>query len=621
MNRIQDYALIGDCHSSALVGRDGSIDWCAFPRFDSPSVFSKILDEKKGGFYRIHAKGYSRVMRAYSTDTNILETDFHTEDGILHLQDCMPVHPLDPGRPARVEAYNSILRKATCTEGSVTVEVMIQAAFEYGSFVPRFRNTSETTAEITGGADALWVTCNFPINSNHECISATVELQEGESLIIDMQWLPSIEERPPEQHPTLEDLETRLKQTRTFWKTWLSKCKYSGPYEEPIKRSALALKAMTYAPSGAVVAAPTTSLPEQIGGERNWDYRYTWIRDSTLTLISLMILGFKSEADAFRHWLRRTSAGRPQDLQIMYGIDGRRSLPEQELSHLAGHRSSRPVRIGNGAVKQLQLDAYGSLLQAVHLYARLGGEVSPSNWHYLSGLAEIVTKRWELPDQGIWEIRDQPRHFIHSKLLCWVAMDRAIKIAESHGFEAPLDNWKTHRDNIRNYLMEDANRKGWFAQHTEGNEADASSLLVPAMGFLPPTDPLVLGTIEKIRATLENKGLVYRYRSPDGLKGEEGGFLLCSFWLLDALIHARKLKESRNLLERLIHLENDCGLYAEEAIPDTGEALGNFPQAFTHMALVTSCTHWTAALEDHLPPANQAYDFAEFAMKLMQERK
>ncbi|MCB1168965.1 MAG: glycoside hydrolase family 15 protein [Leptospiraceae bacterium] len=620
MNRIQDYALIGDCHSSALVGRDGSIDWCAFPRFDSPSVFCKILDEKKGGFFRIHALDYVKVSRSYRQDTNILETDFHTEDGILQLQDCMPVQAMDSTRPSRVQAHGAILRKATAIEGTVRLQMTIQAAFEYGSFVPRFRNTSETTAEITGGADALWVTCSHAVDSNHENISATVTLEEGQSFYVELQWRPSIDEVRPEDHPSVNDLEKRLADTTGFWRNWISRCKYSGPYEEPIKRSALALKAMIYSPTGAVVAAPTTSLPEQVGGERNWDYRYTWIRDSTLTLISLMILGFKSEADAFRHWLRRTSAGRPQDLQIMYGIDGRRSLPEQELNHLAGHRSSRPVRIGNGAVKQLQLDAYGSLLQAVHLYARLGGEVSPSNWEYLSGLVQIVTRRWELPDQGIWEVRDQPRHFIHSKLLCWVAMDRGIKIAEQHNFQAPLEDWKKHRDNIRNYLMENATEKGWFAQHTEGDEADASTLLVPALGFLPPTHPLVLATIQKVRSSLENKGLVYRYKSPDGLKGEEGGFLLCSFWLLDALIHARKLKESRSLLERLIQLENDCGLYAEEAIPDTGEALGNFPQAFTHMALVTSCTHWTAALEDHLPAADQAYDFAEFAMKLMQDR-
>ena len=620
MNRIQDYALIGDCHSSALVGKDGSIDWCCFPRFDSPSLLGRVLDEKKGGFFQICPASNYRVERKYKKDTNILETTFLCESGIVVLEDCMPVEPLDSTRPSRVQSYGSILRKATCIEGKVELKVILQPAFEYGSFVPRFRSTSDRTVEIAGGADALWVTSSHPLNANHENVSATATLEENETLIIDMEWSSSIEERKPEHHPSLADLEGRLADTQAFWKKWISGCRYSGPYEEPIKRSALALKAMIYSPSGAVVAAPTTSLPEQIGGERNWDYRYTWIRDSTLTLISMMILGFKAEADAFRHWLRRTSAGRPQDLQIMYGIDGRRSLPEQELSHLAGHRSSRTVRIGNGAVKQLQLDAYGSLLQAVHLYARLGGEVSPTNWIYLRGLAEIVTERWELPDQGIWEIRDRPRHFIHSKLLCWVALDRALKIAESHGFEGPLDKWKQHRDAIRNYLMDDAQKKGWFSQHTESEEADASSLLVPAMGFLPPTDPLVLGTIQQVRDNLENKGLVYRYRGSDGLRGEEGGFLLCSFWLLDALIHARKLKESRALLERLIQLENDCGLYAEEAIPDTGEALGNFPQAFTHMALVTSCTHWTAALEDRLPNGKEAYDFAEFAMRSIQER-
>ena len=624
MNKIQDYALIGDCHSVSLVGRDGSIDWACFPRFDSTSVFAKVLDAEQGGFFQI-APGQNEpeITRAYIPDTNVLVTTFRTAEGVLELTDCMPVGAFDPERPAAVRSYSSILRKLVCTEGQVDARCMIAPRFEYGSFTPRFRLATDRTAEIVGGADALWVAASHPLDIYHDSIRANWSLRAGDEILVEVAWSESFVERAPEEYPTPADLQARLDDTLQFWKDWLGSCRYSGEFDAPVRRSALALKTMTYAPTGALVAAPTTSLPEEIGGERNWDYRYTWIRDTTLTLNSLLVLGFRPEMDAFRHWLRRTTASRPQDIQIMYGIDGRRSLPEIELSHLKGHRGSVPVRIGNGAVKQLQLDVFGSMLEAAWLFVQAGGTVTQTNWEYLRGLADTVCVRWREPDQGIWEIRDEPRHFVHSKLLCWVALDRALSMARTLDLQGPLDHWENDRNEIHDYLINEVAADGWFPQYTGGTAADASCLLIPAMGLIPPDHPITLATIAEVRRQLETDGLVHRYKqkdATDGLAGTEGAFLLCSFWLLDALIHSRQLQEARSLLEKLISLSNDVGLYAEEVDEHTGEALGNFPQAFTHMALVTSCAHLTAAEQGLLPESGTAYDFSAFALNVLKKK-
>ena len=622
MNRIQDYALIGDCHSMALVGKDGSVDWACFPRFDSPSVFARVLDAERGGFFRICPVDEFQFRRSYIEATNVLVSEFETQTGILELHDLMPVGAFDSDRPAHVKTFNSILRRLVCRSGELRVRVTLAPRFEYGSFTPRLRSTSELTMEVVGGADALWVSATVPLKAGQESSDTVLALRAGDDEYMEVSWSDSFVERAPGEHPSRPDLERRYAETVGFWQEWSRRGLQMELMQSHLRRSALVLKALTYAPTGAVVAAPTTSLPEEIGGERNWDYRYTWIRDTTLTLISMLVLGYRPEADAFRQWLRRTSSGRAQDLQIMYGIDGRRSLPEIELSHLRGHRDSKPVRIGNGAVKQLQLDAYGSILQAVYVYARAGGTLTGTNWEFLRGLANIVVERWEKPDQGIWEIRDEPRHFIHSKLLCWVALDRALRIARERNLEGPTDVWDRERDRLFQYLTQDCARHGWFPQAVDRPEhADASCLLVPAMGLLPPNHPLVLETIARIRKDLERDGLVYRYLSTDGLRGHEGGFLLCSFWLLDALIHSGQLDQAEALLERLLKLENDVGLYAEEAVPESGEHLGNFPQAFTHMALITSLAHLHAARNGALPPEGEAYDFAEFALKYMRGPK
>lgn len=621
MNGIGDYALIGDCHSAALVGRDGSIDWACFPCFDSPSVFCAILDARRGGSWSVNAPAALRTTRAYVPDTNVLVTTSTTSTGVLEVTDCMPVERSDPGEPRRVKAHAAIMRRVRCAEGEVEARVHLAPRFEYGSFLPRFRQTSPFTADIVGGADALYVHASRPLELADDAVTASFGLRAGEEVWMDAVWRPSYEPKVQTMDPAEHAREgaRRLEATVGYWHSWLARCWYDGIHREAVHRSALALKAMTYAPSGAIVAAPTTSLPEELGGGRNWDYRFTWIRDATLTLTSLFVLGFREEADDFKFWLERTGAGRPEDLQIMYGIRGERRLPELELPHLAGHRGSAPVRVGNGAVKQLQLDAYGQILEAAYLYARAGGDLSEGNWRYLAGLVEIVCERWQKPDQGIWEIRDEPRHFTHSKANCWLALHRGVQLAEARGFPCDTARWSRDRDRIRAYLLEQAAPEGWFQQAAGQQVPDASTLLLPAMGLLPTIDPVVTRTIEVVRRSLEQDGLLHRYLAPDGLPGGEGAFLLCSFWLLDCLTHAGRLDEAEALLERLLGLANDVGLFAEEVDPRTGEALGNFPQAFSHMALVGSCAHLTAARQGRIPEG--AHDYAELALdRLLADR-
>jgi GH15 family glucan-1,4-alpha-glucosidase len=599
VNRIGDYALLGDCHSAALVGRDASIDWACFPRFDAPSVFCKILDDDNGGFFAVNPSGVRSSRRAYIDDTNVLVTTFECEGGVIEVTDCMPL------------GAHALLRRVACTSGAVDVDVVVEPRFEYGAFVPRFRS-----GEAVGGSDALWVDATHPLPVDGERLAGCWSLRAGDVGWVQVTWTSSYSPRPPGP-----DFARQLEQTIKYWKGWLAGCSYDGEHADAVRRSALVLKALTYAPSGAVVAAPTTSLPEEIGGERNWDYRYTWIRDATLTLISLFVLGFTDEAAAFKRWLERTGAGRSQDLQIMYGICGERSLPELELAHLAGHRGSQPVRIGNGAVKQMQLDCYGQLLQAGWLFARAGGEITDDNWVFLAGLADIVCERWSQPDQGIWEVRDDPRHFVHSKLNCWVALDRAVRLAEGLRADAELDRWRAERDRIAIYLEKEAAVDGWFPQAVGFPVADAATLLVPALGLLPTGHPSVTATIDAVIRDLSHDGLVHRYKADDGLEGGEGAFLLCSFWLLDCLTHAGRLDEADALLERLLGLANDVGLFAEEVDVASGEALGNFPQAFTHMALVTSCAHLSAAKRGLLPPSDEAHDYAELALdRLLKSR-
>ncbi len=614
MNRIADYALIGDCHSAALVGRDASIDWACLPSFDSPAIFCAILDSRCGGSWSVAPRDATQATRAYLPDTNVLVTALTTAGGVLEVTDCMPVERTDPGEPRGLETHAAIMRRARCTAGEVEARVRLAPRFEYGAFLPRFRQTSPFTADIVGGADALYVHATSPVEVTDDAVTASFRLRAGEEVWMDAVWRPSYEPKLQTTDPAEHAREgaRRLEATTAYWRSWLGRCRYEGLHRDAVRRSALALKALTWAPSGAIVAAATTSLPEEIGGGRNWDYRYTWIRDATLALTSLLVLGFREEADDFKFWLERTGAGRPEDLQIMYGIRGERALPELELPHLAGHRGSVPVRIGNGAVKQLQLDAYGQILEAGWLYARAGGELTESNWRYVCGLVDIVCQRWQKPDQGIWEIRDEPRHFTHSKANCWLALHRGVQLARVTGLPCEAERWARERDRVRAYLLEQAAPEGWFQQAAAQQVPDASTLLLPAIGFLPTRHPLILRTIEVVRRSLERDGLLFRYLAPDGLAGGEGAFLLCSFWLLDCLTHAGRLDEAEALLERLLGFANDVGLFAEEIDPATAEPLGNFPQAFSHMALVRSCAYLSAARQGRIPEG--AHDYAELAV-------
>jgi GH15 family glucan-1,4-alpha-glucosidase len=620
VNRIADYALIGDCHSVALVGRDGSIDWACFPRFDSPAAFCKLLDAERGGAFSLAPREVESVRRAYLDDTNVLVTVFSCAGGELELTDCMPVGALDPARPTRVATRHAILRRARCIAGKVDVALELAPRFEYAGFVPRFELTGDGSAEVYGGADALYVSATRLLDCNRERIVANWRLEQGDEAWIEVRWSPS-SELSDEPRPDAAVFAERLETTTAFWRKWIESLTYAGEHRAIVRRSALVLKAMTYAPTGAVIAAPTTSLPEQIGGARNWDYRYTWIRDATLTLISLFTLGLSDEAHAFKVWLERTGAGRPEDLQIMYRIRGERAIPELELGHLSGHRGSRPVRIGNAASGQVQLDAYGQILEAAYLYAAAGHPLSPSNWSYLAGLADIACDRWRTRDSGIWEMRDTPRHFTHSKLGCWLALDRALKLAAMLNV-APGERWPAERDALSAFLLDETSPNGWFRQAAGVDAPDAATLLIPALGFLPTTHPKVLQTIEVVRRDLERDGFVYRYLNADGLEGGEGTFLLCSFWLLDCLIHAGRLDDAERLLERLLGAGNDLDLFAEQIEPSTRELLGNFPQAFTHMALVSSCAHLSAAKRGLLPQDGAAYDYSELALgRLLAERR
>ncbi len=615
MNRIGDYGMIGDCHSLALIGRDGSVDWLCFPRFDSPSVFGRALGADAGHFRVSPVDGVREVRRTYLPSTNVLATTFITDDGELEVTDCMPVRRFDPDNPTAVSNHAAVLRRVRCTAGKVEAEVDLCARFEYGTVLPRVTSASPHAVTVVGGPDAMWVRASGALQCEGPRISAHWRLTAGEEQWVEAEWTPAV---GPNPHTGISDprrdMEARFADTVAFWEAWLSGCSYLGDHDRRVHRAALVLKALTYAPTGAVVAAGTTSLPEWIGGGRNWDYRFTWIRDATMTLASLALLGYIGEAAAFKGWLERTGAGRPEDLQIMYRVTGERLLPEIELAHLDGHRSSGPVRIGNGAAGQVQLDSLGQLLEAGYLFGRAGGELTVDNAGFLRRVADLTVMAWRRPDQGIWEIRDEPRHFVHSKLNCWVALDRAVRLAESGRLEGDVETWRRERDAVASWLRSEGSPDGWYVQAAGHPLADAATLLVPALGFLPPAHPSVLATIDVIQRDLSDGVHVHRYRSPDGLPGDEGAFLLCSFWLLDALIHARRLDEAEALLERLLSLSNDVGLYAEMVDPSTGELLGNTPQAFTHMAVVTSCSAMSAARRGQLPPPDTAFSFVEAAL-------
>ncbi|MFJ6661518.1 glycoside hydrolase family 15 protein [Streptomyces sp. NPDC091377] len=581
--RIEDYALIGDEQTAALVGTDGSVDWLCLPRFDSAACFAKLLGEEENGHWRIapkHATGRC-ARRAYRPGTLVLDTEWESDEGAIRVTDLMPQRDRAP----------DLVRVVEGLRGRVTVRSTLRIRFDYGSIVPWMRRSGGHRV-ATAGPDSVWLRSEPPVHTWGEDFGTHSEFTvgPGERVAFVLTWHPSHEPRPPQNNPF-----EALRASVDDWRAWSARCTYQGEHREAVLRSLITLKALTYKPTGGVVAAPTTSLPEELGGVRNWDYRYCWLRDSTLTLGALLAVGYQEEAEAWRDWLLRAVAGDPADLQIMYGLAGERRLPEMEVPWLSGFADSVPVRIGNDAVRQLQLDVYGEVMDSLDLARRSGLADRPDMWALQCALMDWLSDRWEQPDEGLWEVRGGRRHFVHSKVMVWVAADRAVRDLEAHPeLGGDLDGWRAMRERVHRDVCERGFDPGrnTFTQYYGSRELDASLLLIPRVGFLPPDDPRVIGTVDAIRAELDHGGLLRRYTARetavDGLPGGEGAFLVCSFWLADALHMTGRTREARALFERLVALANDVGLLSEEYDPDSGRHLGNFPQAFSHLGLVST---------------------------------
>lgn len=576
---IEDYALIGDCETAALVGRNGSIDWLCLPRFDSEACFASLLGEENNGRWLIAATDpKAKVTRRYRPDTLILETRFETETGAATVIDFM--YPC--------EKHPNVIRLVVGEKGTIEFESEIIVRFGYGESVPWVTTMPDGRLRMIAGPSRIVLQSSVELRGENFKTKSTFEVKQGQTesfaLSYTESWIPE---------PVEFDAESLIHGTEMFWKNWTSKCTMEGPYADIVKRSLITLKAMTYEPTGGVVAAATTSLPEHFGGPRNWDYRYCWVRDATLTLLALMNTGYYDEARSWREWLLRAVAGSPRQMQIMYGIAGERRLYEFELPWLNGYENSTPVRIGNAAHDQVQLDVYGEMLDAVH-QARKGG-LAPlqSGWDLQLAIIEQVEDVWQKPDEGIWEVRSGPEQFVYSKVMAWVAFDRTIRSAERFKLEGPIERWRETREAIHKQVCEQGYNKelNSFVRSYGSTEVDASLLLIPAMGFLPATDPRMVGTVEQIEKTLMKDGLVQRYdtsKASDGLPPGEGMFLACSFWLVDAYLMMGREKDAIALFERLIGLSNDLGLLSEEYDTEAKRLCGNFPQAFSHLALVNS---------------------------------
>jgi GH15 family glucan-1,4-alpha-glucosidase len=597
---ISDYGLIGDMQSCALVSKAGSIDWACFPRFDSASLFGRMLDWHRGGYFLLAPKGIRDVTRRYMPNTNVLETTFDTGGGRAVLVDFMPVtHETHrTGLPA-VSDQRQIVRELRCESGSIEFEMMCAPRFDYGSIVPHVGLNTPHMGLAHGGRDAVSVHCSVPMEADEDCFQANGALKQGESISVSVRYEAG-QPRDPKQLSE-QQLHGLLDQTVAFWTNWSWTCTYQGTYRDDVIRAALTLKALTYAPSGALLASATTSLPEVIGGGRNWDYRFTWIRDATFALYSLYTLGFHQEGHDFKRWLEWSTLGRARDLQVMYGITGERRLSEIELE-LEGYRKSRPVRVGNAAHGQLQLDIYGEIMDSAHLYRKFGGKMDEEYWAYLRRVVNFVLDHWREPDNGIWESRGGLQHWVYSKVMCWVAVDRAIKAATALELPGDIETWEKARAEIRNDILQRGYDKelGYFVQAYDGTALDSSLLLMPLVGFIPATDPRMKSTIEAIeRELMTPEGLVYRYQdTDDGLGGQEGAFMICSFWLCDNLVFLNRKDEARALFEKLRDYSNDLDLYSEEIDPRTLTMLGNFPQAFAHLGLIGSAVQ----LESELLP-------------------
>jgi GH15 family glucan-1,4-alpha-glucosidase len=581
--RIEDYALIGDEQTAALVGADGSVDWLCLPRFDSAACFARLLGDEDNGHWRIaptHAKGRC-TRRAYRRDTLVLDTEWETDEGAIRVTDLMPQRDKAPDLVRVVEGLH----------GRVTVRGTLRLRFDYGSIVPWVRRSDGHRVAVAG-PDSVWLRSEPEVRTwgEDQATHSEFTVGKGEKVAFVLTWHPSHHKRPP-----LVDPYKALHSSVRDWRKWAQRCRYDGPYRDAVVRSLITLKALTYRPTGGIVAAPTTSLPEEMGGVRNWDYRYCWLRDSTLTLDVLLKAGYVEEAEAWRNWLLRAVAGDPADLQIMYGLAGERRLPEFEVPWLSGFAGSSPVRVGNEAVKQLQLDVYGEVMDSLALARDSGLPTKPHMWAIQASLTDWLATGWKRPDEGLWEVRGGRRHFVHSKVMVWVAADRAVRTLERNPkLKGDLDGWRKLREEVHREVCEkgyDAERNT-FTQSFGSRELDAALLFIPRVGFLPPDDPRVVGTVDAIREELDHNGFLRRYSTDgttvDGLPGSEGAFLVCSFWLADALHMTGRTQEARKLFERVAGVANDVGLLAEEYDPVSGRQLGNFPQAFSHIGLVST---------------------------------
>jgi GH15 family glucan-1,4-alpha-glucosidase len=589
--RIEDYALIGDCQSAALVSRDGSIDWLCLPRFDSGACFAALLGTPEHGRWLIApAGGEVRTTRRYRGDTLVLETVHRTPEGEVAVVDCMPPRCAEP----------DLVRLVEGRRGRVAMRMHLVIRFDYGSIVPWVRRIERGISAIAG-PDALRLEADVPIRGEDLASVAEFTVSAGQRLGFVLGWHSTHE--PP---PALPDAARAVDDTTRWWEEWAARCTYRGPWREAVLRSLITLKALTYSPTGGIVAAPTTSLPERLGGVRNWDYRYCWVRDATFTLFSLMMGGYVDEARAWREWLVRAVAGAPPQIQIMYGVAGERRLPELTLPWLPGYEGAAPARIGNLAHGQRQLDVFGELMDALHVALSSGIPPDDNAWRVQRELLKYLESIWSEPDEGIWEVRGPRRHFTHSKVMAWVAVDRIVKSAEQFGLEGPVDRWRELRGRIHAEVCErgiDPARNA-FVQYYGATALDASCLMIPLVGFLPPDDPRVRGTLRAIEEELVWEGFVQRYRTDpavDGLPAGEGCFLPCTFWLADNLALQGRMDEARRLFERLLGLRNDLGLLSEEYDPDDKRFLGNFPQAFSHVSLVnTACNlSWRRGPADH----------------------
>ncbi len=602
---IENYGLIGNMRTVALVGMNGAIDWFCYPFFDSPSIFGAILDEKKGGSFKItpvHAE--YKCKQFYWPETNVLVTRFLTDHGVCEIIDYMPV-----GKAVIGVGKNRLVRRIKMVRGRLTLKVECVPAFNYG------RDTHQTIINEHGAA---FHSSNFSIGLSTSAllkkkgtgVVAEIDLDEGDCVNFVLKEVDK--DQPCLECFSEDEVYQGFNDTVEFWRNWISRCTYSGRWREMVHRSALVLKLLTFEPTGAIVAAPTCSLPEEIGGERNWDYRYTWIRDAAFSLYGLMRIGFTEEAANFMHWIEERCEEINPDgsLQIMYGIHGQHELKEDTLDHLEGYRASQPVRIGNGAYNQLQLDIYGELMDAVYLYNKYGSPISYDFWHSLRKLINWIADHWQMKDEGIWEVRGEKQHFVYSKLMSWVALDRAIRLADKRSFPADREKWLRIRDEIYLEIMTKGYNKEIhaFVQAYDSDNLDAANLIMPLVFFVSPTDKRMLNTIDKMLASPDQGGLVsdslvYRYntaKSIDGLKGEEGTFNMCTFWMVEALTRAghtdpKKLDQARLMFEQMTGYANHLGLFGEETGAE-GEALGNFPQAFTHISLISAAYNLDKAL-------------------------